>query len=144
MSQIEKKVTMERISFEFCHIFKILDDAHDLIWEEDTDALMNSVIAPLQMILRDLSDTTDRIAANGFAIKEGNINRKFGNDRVSNILVNLRLVLEKNVIANWVISPARLFDWQCFGQVSRIFEEANNRLDVLVHVIRNDFEPPAF
>lgn len=141
MSQKETVVTAERLSVEFAHIFQILEEAHDLIWAEDHEAQLYAVIAPLQMIIRNFSDLSERIAANGFAIKEGRVNHKFGGKRVSNVLANLRYVIANNLIENWTTSPARLFDWKCFERVSIIFAEADRRIDVLAHVIRNQFEP---
>ncbi|OIP69413.1 MAG: hypothetical protein AUK48_14615 [Oscillatoriales cyanobacterium CG2_30_44_21] len=141
MSQEEIVVKIERLSAEFAHIFQILEEAHDLIWAEDHEAQLLGIIAPLQMIIRNFSDLSERIAANGFAIKEGRVNRKFEGERVSNILANLRYVIANNLIENWTTSPARLFDWKCFDRVSSIFAEADRRIDVLAHVIRNQFEP---
>lgn len=141
MSQQQTVVTVERLSAEFAHIFQILEEAHDLIWAEDREAELYVVIAPLQMIIRNFSDLSQRIAANGFAIKEGRVNREYGGDRVSSILANLRYVIDNNLIENWAASPAKEDGWQCFDRVSSIFAEANDRIDHLAHVIRYQFEP---
>jgi len=141
MSKEETVVTVERLSSEFAHIFQILEEAHDLIWAEDHNAEMFAVIAPLQLILRELSDLSDRIAKDGFAIKEGRVNHKFGGDRASNILSSVRYVISSNLAEYWNTSVARLLDWQCFARVLEIFEEADKRIDLLAHTIQNDFEP---
>jgi hypothetical protein len=141
MNQEETVVKIERLSSEFAHIFQILEEARDAIYREDHEAELSVVLAPLNMILLNLSDLSQRIAANGFSIREGRVNRKFGGDRVSNVLANMRYVIANNLIKNWAISPARLFDWECFDRVSSIFAEADERLSHLAHVIRGWFEP---
>lgn len=140
MSQ-ETLVKIERLSAEFGHIFQILEEAHDLIYAEDHEAELMAVLAPLDMIIRNFSELSERIAANGFAIREGRVNRKFGGDRVSHVLANIRYVIDNDMIENWATSPAKLFDWQCFDRVSNIFAEANERIDHLAHIVQNQFEP---
>lgn len=141
MSQEETVVKIERLSSEFAYIFQILEEAYDLIYAEDHEAQLYAVISPLQMIIRNLSDLSNRIAKNQFAIAEGRVNYKFDGDRVSNILANLRCVISHNMIKNWATSPAKKDKWQCFDDVSRIFTEADRRLDILAHFVRNNFEP---